>query len=55
MELDRKIHTFGANVANSVMDGETDGKMLLLHTLTTWGSHVASLVKFCPVVYEEVA
>ena len=24
--------------------------MLLSHTLTKWGSHVVSLVKFCPVV-----
>ena len=28
--------------------------MLLLHIHTTWGSHVASLVKFRPVVYEEI-
>ena len=27
-----------------------DGKILLLHTLTIRGSHVASLVKFHPVV-----
>ena len=26
----------------------------LSHTLTTWGSHVASLVKFHPVVWEEI-
>ena len=35
------------------MDGHrTDGKiLLLLHTLNMRGSHVASLVKFCPMVY----
>ena len=33
------------------MDGQTDRKIMLLsHTLTTRGSHVASLVKFFPVV-----
>ena len=28
--------------------------MLLLQTLTMKGSHVASFVKFCPVVKEEI-
>ena len=33
-----------------------DGKIILLsHTLTTRGSHIASLVKFRPVVQEEIA
>ena len=40
-------------------DGHRDGRMhrkimLLLHTLMR-GSDLASLVEFCPVVYEEIA
>ena len=32
-----------------------DGKIMLLsHTLTICGSHVANLVKFCPVLWEEI-
>ena len=41
------IPTLHANVAKSMMDGKI---MLLLHTLTTEGSHVASLIQFHPVV-----
>ena len=38
------------------MDGcQTENIMLLLHTLTMKGSHVASLVKFLPVVQEQIA
>ena len=43
-----KIPMLGANVANSMMDSGKN--MLLSHTLTTWGSHVAGMVKFHPVV-----
>ena len=32
------------------MDGWMDGKIMFLYTLTTRGIHVASLVKFHPVV-----
>ena len=49
MACHRKIPTLGAKVANSVTDGQMDRKIMLLsHTLTTWGSHVASLVEFPP-------
>ena len=42
-----EIPTLVGNVAKSMIDERTD---LLLHTLTMRGGHVASLVKFCPVV-----
>ena len=41
-----------AYVANSMAEEWTD---LLSHTLTMRGGHVASLVKFSPVIWEEVA
>ena len=42
---------------NGWTDGRTDGKIMLLsHTLTTRGSHVAaSLAKLSPVVQEETS
>ena len=46
-----QIPTLDANVANSIIDGQTDGLTdLLSHTHTMWGGHVASFVKFRPVV-----
>ena len=41
------------------MDRWTDGRkekiMLISHTLTMRGGHVATLVEFCPVVIEQIA
>ena len=39
-----------------LIDKQRDGKIILLsHTLTMLGTHIASLVKFHPVVQEEIA
>ena len=51
-----QIFMLGANVADSMMDGWTDGKIMLLsHTLTRWESHIASLFKFnpCPAFFKQ--
>ena len=51
-----KIPMLSAYVANSAMDEWTDRQTdSLSHTLTMRGNHVASLVKFPPVVKDEIA
>ena len=45
----RKILMLSANVANSVMD-----RLALTHCYHERISHVASLVKFCLVVYKDI-
>ena len=37
-----------------MIDKWSDGNIMLTHTLIMWGGHVASLVKFCPVVDKEI-
>ena len=50
-----QIPMLHANVAK-YHDGQRDGQMdLLSHNLAIRGSHVASLVKYCPVAWDEIA
>ena len=49
----RKTHTFNANVADGVTDGQKNN-VALAHPYYV-GKLCSKLVKFCPVILEEIA